>query len=424
MTIQARRPPSYREHKPSGQAVVTLQGRDHYLGRFKSAESRRAYDRIVGEWLAAGRPAAPTPTPDLITVVEVLAAFKRYAKGHYVKDGSPTGAADNFAPTYRILQSLYGRQPAIEVGSLALKAITNRLIGEGRSRRFISDRIQQARRIYKWAASEELIPFEAYHKLTTVESPRRGSTKARECPPIPPVPDAIIDATLPHLPPTVAAMVAFQRCTGARPGEVCQLRPMDIDRSGAIWIYTPGRHKTQHHGKARTIPISPRGQTVLAPFLFRDPDAFCFDPRESEKARRADMREARVTPLSCGTGPGDNRKRKPKRTPGGRYTSCSYRKAIQRACEAAFAMPENLKRPVLKDIAAREVARIRAEAAKWREANVWAPNQIRHTFATEVRKQFGSEAAQILLGHSKLSTTEIYAERDLARASAIVAKMG
>jgi hypothetical protein len=25
--------PSYREHKPSGQAVVTLNGRDHYLGR-------------------------------------------------------------------------------------------------------------------------------------------------------------------------------------------------------------------------------------------------------------------------------------------------------------------------------------------------------------------------------------------------------
>ncbi len=32
----ALRIPSYRHHKPSGQAVVALNGRDHYLGKYRS----------------------------------------------------------------------------------------------------------------------------------------------------------------------------------------------------------------------------------------------------------------------------------------------------------------------------------------------------------------------------------------------------
>ena len=44
------RTPSYRLHKPTGQAVVTLDGRDLYLGRHGSPESRTEYDRLVTEW--------------------------------------------------------------------------------------------------------------------------------------------------------------------------------------------------------------------------------------------------------------------------------------------------------------------------------------------------------------------------------------
>ena len=42
----------------------------------------------------------------------------------------------------------------------------------------------------------------------------------------------------------------------------------------------------------------------------------------------------------------------------------------------------------------------------------WAPNRLRHTRATEVRKQFGLEAAQVILGHAKADVTQVYAERD------------
>jgi hypothetical protein len=47
--------PTYRNHRASGQAIVTLSGTDHYLGPFNSRASRIEYDRRIGEWLASGR---------------------------------------------------------------------------------------------------------------------------------------------------------------------------------------------------------------------------------------------------------------------------------------------------------------------------------------------------------------------------------
>jgi hypothetical protein len=47
--------PKYRKHRSSGQAVVTLNGRDHYLGPNDTKASKREYDRLIGEWLANDR---------------------------------------------------------------------------------------------------------------------------------------------------------------------------------------------------------------------------------------------------------------------------------------------------------------------------------------------------------------------------------
>ena len=66
----------------------------------------------------------------------------------------------------------------------------------------------------------------------------------------------------------------------------------------------------------------------------------------------------------------------------------------------------------------------RDEVNAWRKAHTWHPNQLRHTYATKVRKEHGLEAAQVLLGHSKADTTQIYAERDQALAVGIAAKIG
>lgn len=50
--------PTYRLHRPSGQAVVILRGKDHYLGPYGSERSRGEYDRLVAEYV-------PTSGPDI-----------------------------------------------------------------------------------------------------------------------------------------------------------------------------------------------------------------------------------------------------------------------------------------------------------------------------------------------------------------------
>jgi hypothetical protein len=54
---RSARIPKYRRHS-SGQARVTLDGKDHLLGAYNSAQSKEAYRRLIAEW-AAGRGASP-----------------------------------------------------------------------------------------------------------------------------------------------------------------------------------------------------------------------------------------------------------------------------------------------------------------------------------------------------------------------------
>src|SRR3954454_24638656 len=93
------RNPSYRKHKATGQAIVTLSGRDFYLGPHGSAASKAEYDRRVREWNAAGGILA-NDRADALTIVELLAAFWKHAQSYYVDaDGVPTSEQ----ATYRTL---------------------------------------------------------------------------------------------------------------------------------------------------------------------------------------------------------------------------------------------------------------------------------------------------------------------------------
>jgi site-specific recombinase XerC len=61
---------------------------------------------------------------------------------------------------------------------------------------------------------------------------------------------------------------------------------------------------------------------------------------------------------------------------------------------------------------------------KWRADHHWFPNQLRHTAGTEIRKRYGLEAAQTVLGHSKADVTQVYAERDYALAARVAKEVG
>ena len=410
--------PTYRKHKASGQAIVTLNGGDHYLGRYGSKLSRDQYDRLMAEWLQCNRRLTST-CHDSITVVELCARYLKFAKGYYVKDGRCTKVTPAIKAMIPYLRDWYGREPASEFGPLALKAVRQRMVEDGLSRSYVNDHVARIKRMFKWAVGEQLVPVATHQALTAVPGLLRGRTEARETEPILPIDDAAVQATMPHMPDLVADMVRLQRFTGMRPAEVCILRPCDLDRSGDTWIYTPESHKTQHQGRSRTVFIGPKAQAVLMPYLARDAKAYCFRPVDSETQRLAALHEVRVTPLSCGNRPGTNRKLKPRKAPGERYTTDSYRRAIARACDKAFLHPtlNGIRRC---DLTSDQVADLK----KWQSQHRWAPNQLRHTAATEIRRKFGLEAAQVILGHSQANVTQIYAERDIAKGIQVAGAIG
>jgi integrase len=203
-----------------------------------------------------------------------------------------------------------------------------------------------------------MIPPSVPQSLAMVVGLRKGKTDARETDPILPVEDAIVGASLEYMPGIPADMVRFQRLTGCRPDEVCTLKPCDLDRSEEIWMYRPAKHKTEHHGRDRTIFIGPKAQGVLLRYLARDAQTHCFRPCDSEAKRRAAASASRKTPLSCGNIPGSNIKRRPKRTAGAKYTTNSYRQAIHRACDKAFPHPQ------LSKLKARELTNHQKAVAK------------------------------------------------------------
>ena len=55
---------------------------------------------------------------------------------------------------------------------------------------------------------------------------------------------------------------------------------------------------------------------------------------------------------------------------------------------------------------------------------VWTPHRLRHSAATYIRKEFGLEGAQIMLGHARADVTQVYAEVNEAKALKIAAEIG
>jgi integrase len=207
------------------------------------------------------------------------------------------------------------------------------------------------------------------------------------------------------------------------------MRTGDIDRSKAVWVYTPRHHKTAHHGIAREIRIGARAQQILSPFLRLDPDAFLFSPTAAEADRHAGQRENRETPVQPSQVKRQRqaKRQRRRRAPGDRYDVASYRRAIARACDRAFPPPAELARQEDETPAtwkARLTAEQRAALSMWREQHRWHPHQLRHNAATRLRREFGIDAARIILGHRSAAVTETYAEIDATRADEIMAKVG
>jgi integrase len=387
-----RKAPKYRLHKSSGQAVVTLSGKDFYLGRHRSEISRREYDRLVGEWLANGRRLVLEEDNFEISVGDLILRYWEFCQEYYRKNGKPTSEQGHMKQALRIVRHLYGHTMVRDFGPLALKTCREDYLAAGQSRQKINQNVGRVRRMFKWGVEYELVPPTILHGLKAVSDLRKGRTEAPESTRVLPAPDEHIEAVLSLVSATIGDMIRVQRLTGMRPGELVQMKGSEIDRSSEQWIYRPASHKTEHHGHERVVHLGPRARKVLRPYVIAAGGGFVFSPRRCEAERHAERGRNRKTPMTA-----SQRKRKPKarpkRKPREFYDCGSYGRAIKRACEKA-GIPS------------------------------WHPHQLRHNAATLIRKVRGLEEARVVLGHRSVAVTERYAEIDQNMSAEVMEAVG
>jgi integrase len=182
---------------------------------------------------------------------------------------------------------------------------------------------------------------------------------------------------------------------------------MDVDKRGKVWIYKPTKHKTAHHGHTRAVAIGPRAQKVLERYLLRAPGTFCFSPAEAHAQRLEAKRKERKTPVQPSQQ--NRRKEDPERTPGTHWTPAAYARAIDKSITAAnkanqkAAQKQGLDPVIIPH---------------------WHSHQLRHTAATNVRREFGLDAARAVLGQRSLQIADTYAEIDQTLAAEAVKRLG
>ncbi|MHB1422839.1 MAG: tyrosine-type recombinase/integrase [Gemmataceae bacterium] len=396
--------PTYRLHKARNCAVVTIDGHDHYLGPFGSPSSKQKYAALIRAWQQrqeqpAAEPDAPLVPNDGPTVNELILAYLKHARDYYRLNHGENKEAGCINDALAVLQEQgYGREPGDAFRPRDLKKVREAMVAKNWARTYVNSQVNRVKRMFAFAVEEDLIPGTVYHALLAVKGLRKGTPGVRETKKVRPVPRGDIKPVLARAHAVLKAMLLFAYRTGARPGEVCALKPCHLDRTGKVWIYRvpPDANKTEHHDQERKVYVGPRARKILETWLEGiAPDEFVFSPARAERLRQNARRDARKTPLypSHLRRLEAKRREAPKRPKRDHYDPTSIRRAVKRLCEAV-GVP------------------------------TWTPNRLRHNAATRFRKMFGIEVARLLLGHRKLTTTEIYAEPNARKARRAALDLG
>lgn len=407
-------PPKLRLHKASGRAVVTLtdaetgKRRDHYLGSFGSPEAHERYANLIREWETRGRTlgfdmANPpqiahqqdTNQPAANSIAALCLAYIEHVEE---RGGiSPTQTAC-IKQALKILRQTCGMLLVSRFGPLALQDVRLAMLavrfGAGGKKRWtrslVNRRVRYIVRMFRWAVAHERAPIALPEALACVEPLKPGEYGVPEGRKVKPVPEAHIDAIKPFVSNVVWAMIQTQRYTAARAGEVCIMRPIDLDMTGKVWLYRPTHHKNTKRGHDRTIFVGQRAQEVILPLLAgRAVNDYVFDPRESVRERA----KANALKGQC-------------------------RRPDQRAA------PARTRRKVRDHYDTTTYQRAIADACKKADVPHWSSHQLRHLAATNARKAFGAEAALLVLGDRSTRLVDIYAEKDTEKARQVIAKIG
>lgn len=346
-----------------GRAFTKVDGVYYSLGRAGSSDAQKRYAEILARHadgtlkkIASKTSKAEAPS-DGLAVAELLVQYVS-------RELSRFSAAEQRCQlsAMKILRQKFGLRPVTDFGPLKFRVVQDAMVNAGWSRSFINRQMKRLRSIFKWGVSWELVPQTLMDSLRTVSSLKPGTSDAPESKPRRAIPEADLQAVRALLCERHRDLVDLMLLTGCRPGELLGLTTGMIDRSADIWRADLVCHKTAHKGKARTLFFNKTAQAILRKYLKVDS-------------------AARVFPLRGDT----------------------FSNAIKSACEVAYGMPAHLRKP------GRQLTpQQRAEAKAWRRQHVWTPHWLRHTVATRLADEVGTEAAQRLLGHSTTAMTLHY----------------
>ena len=351
----------------SGVYYVYVNRKKTYLGKGDRKAIEIRYKTFLRELLSQddNTPELTFSKDETITLVMLSSLFFEAHESYYVRHGSQSKQLDRFRTALSFPVALFRDLDVNDFGAKKLIASRDAMIASGRfSRSYVNTLVMAIRHVFKWAVEQEYVRPETLVALRAVAPLRRGKTDARETGRVLPVAAETVEATLPFLPPTVAAIVTVQRFTGMRPSEVLNMRVRDLEPHGAGYKYTLESDKTSYRraiGDLRVVYLGARASQAVAPYLScKDADAYVFPADEDDNVP---------------------------------YKPTSYGRAITRAAKRAG-------------------------------VEHWSPYQLRHLFATEVRHALGLEAAQTALGHKSADVTQIYAERDETLARKVASLLG
>ncbi len=349
-----------RVFNKGARSYTRIDDRDYPLGPTGSPEAQAEYARLLALHAAGG---LARPASGKLTILDAVGRWLEYISRRRPTENHTMKAV------CKILVSLYGSEAVADFGPRKLRTVRDAL-AQRHTRDSANRHLTRVRTMFRWLESEELSPRGLYDSLRTVPGLEFG--EAEEAPEVLPVPESDLAATLPCLPAVVRAIVEVQLWTGARPGEVLGLHRIDVLTSGRV---------------------------ELVPGAFVDLGAVWAAPLRHHKT--AHRGKARVLLF----GPTAQRALTPyldrqpgeflfiaKRT-GTRYLNTAYAEAIKRGAVKA-GVPH------------------------------WHPHQLRHLAATRINAEFGPEVARIVLGHSSLATTAIYALPNLQAAMEAMKKAG
>lgn len=355
-----------KPYRSRGWWVSTVAGKIRKLALASEPEEiarKRLADLLSGRGTEFANGQA-TPDTGGITVREACERFLAHAKVyHRLPAGGVSNEVANYRDSFRDLLEIAGHLPAARVDRRILKEARGRMVERGNSRRVINRRIWRIVHAWDWlACEEEVIPLATVAEVKALKRLPAGRSEARETEPVPPARAEDVSKVLPLLRYPWRELTLLCWHSGMRPGEACSLRVDEISHlsRGLLLVDKANRHKMAYRGTQRVIFLPWSAVEAIRVPLYL-----------AIRGRREHVFTARN---------------------GGPPRVDGFGHAVAEACEKAGVD--------------------------------WSPNQLRHSFATRVRAASGLEAAQVLLGHAKADTTEIYAAVNSRAARELAERMG